>query len=113
MRLRDVIEEMFDAFIDQGAGEGQQGQGQGIAGAGIHADQIALPVQPDHGVKRVFPQFRDHHFVYLRVEPDQHVLDQIVGHGTRRGDLFNLQGDGVSFVNPYPNGQNRVAAVVL
>src|SRR6185437_15356551 len=49
----------------------------------------------------------------VRIKADENVLDQVVRHRPRCGDLFDFERDGVSFVNPNPDGQHYVTGDVL
>ena len=54
-------------------------------------------------------QLGDDDFADLRFQADQDILDEVVGHGTGRGDLLDLERDGVGFVNANPDGEHRAA----
>src|ERR1035438_8356638 len=61
-------------------------QGERVAGARIHADQLAVAVQPDHRVEGIVLELGDHHLAHARAETQQQGLDEVVGHGPRRRD---------------------------
>src|ERR1035438_6420277 len=99
--------------VDENRAVQAQGQRQGVARAGIHADEFAVPLQPDQGVEGFLFQLVDDDFAHACVESQQEALDEVVGHGPRSGDLFDLQGYGVGLIDAHPDGKDRIAADVL
>src|SRR3984885_1113314 len=99
--------------IDENRAVETQGQRQGVARPGVHADQLAFPLQPDQGVKGILFQLVDHPFANAGIEPQQQALDEVVSHGPRRRNLFDLQGDGVRLVDPDPDRKDGIAIDVL
>src|ERR1017187_4547921 len=87
-------------------------QRQGIARTGIHADQLTVAIQPDHGVERVVLQFAHHHFAQARIEAKQKALDEVVSHGPRRRDLFDLESNRIGLVHAHPDRENRVTVEI-
>src|SRR5215475_10935103 len=49
----------------------------------------------------------------VSIQASEYVLDEVVRHRAWCTDLLDLQGDGIGFVDAYPDGQNRVAVRVL
>ena len=88
-------------------------QCQRVTGAGVDTDQPAVLFEPDHSVEGVFLQFAYDHLLYARLEPREHRADQVMRHGAWCRDLFDLEGDGVCFVDADPDGQDRAAVDVL
>src|ERR1022692_782068 len=88
-------------------------QGERVAGARIHADQLAVAVQPDHRVEGIVLELGDHHLAHARAETQQQGLDEVVGHGPRRRDLFDFERDGIRLIYADPDGEHGVAIDVL
>src|ERR1017187_7156652 len=99
--------------VDENRAVQAQGQRQGVARAGIHADEFAVPLQPDQGVEGFLFQFVDDDFANAGVESQQEAFDEVVGHGPRSGDFFDLQGYGIGLIDPHPDRKDRIAADVL
>ena len=98
--------ELFSTrLIDVDGAIQAQRQRQRIAGPRVHADQLAIVVQPDHGVEGVVLQFADHHFANAGSQAEQQGLDQIVRHGPRRRNLFDLEGNRIGLVDPTQIGR--------
>src|SRR5215470_12677528 len=74
-----------DLVIDEDGTIDPESKGEGVGGARVNADDLASAVEPDNGVERILAEFGDNDFVDLGVEADQYVLNEVVGHGTRRG----------------------------
>src|SRR6201993_715146 len=102
-----------DVVFDKDGAIDAQRKRERVRGARIDADDSAVAFDPDHREEGVVAQFGHNYFANLRLETDQHVLDQVVRHGTRRGDLFDFESDGVGFVDAYPDRQDRIAANVF
>src|ERR1039458_7298103 len=96
--------------VDENRAVQAQGQRQGVARAGIHADEFAVPLQPDQGVEGFLFQLVDDHFANAGVESQQEAFDEVVSHGPRSGDFFDLQGYGVGLIDPHPDRKDRIAA---
>src|ERR1035438_10202892 len=99
--------------VDENRAVQAQGQRQGVARAGIHADEFAVPLQPDQGVEGFLFQFVDDDFANAGVESQQEAFDEVVSHGPRSGDFFDLQGYSIGLIDPHPDRKDRITADVL
>ena len=102
-----------DVAVDVDGAVPAQGQRDGVGGAGVEGYGFAGVVHPDDGVEGVVAELGDDDFGDLRVEAAGEILQQVVGHGARRGGLFELEGDGVGFEDADPDGEDEVAGDVL
>ena len=102
-----------DFAVDVDGAVPAEGQGDGVGGAGVEGHGFAGVVEPDDGVEGVVAELGDNDFVNLRVEASGHVLQEVVGHGARRGRLFELKGDGVGLEDTHPDGEDEVTGDVF
>src|SRR6185503_1981905 len=63
--------------------------------------------------ERVLLEVGDHDLHDPGLDGLEDVLDQVVGHGTGRGDLLELQRDRVGLEDPHPDGQGALVLLVL
>ena len=90
-----------------------QRQRQGIAWPGVYANQIAILIEPDHGVEGIVLQFADHYFADAGSQTQQQRLDQIVRHGPWRRNFFDLEGNCIGLVYADPDWQNGIPIQIL
>src|SRR5271166_4502491 len=102
-----------DGLFDVDGAIQAQGQSQRVAGPGIHGDQIAIFVEPDHGVEGVVFQFAYDNFTNASAQAVQQDLDQVMSHRPGSRYFFDLQSDGIGLVDPNPDGQDGIPAEIL
>src|SRR5262245_12113503 len=66
----------------------------------------------EHGEERVVLEVGHDDLEHLGLERLEDVLDEIVRHRPRRGDLLELERDGVGFEDANPNGQRALVVFV-
>src|SRR5581483_1094131 len=79
----------------------------------IDADQFSFLFQPNQGVEGVVLQFADNHFFDRSLQAHQEHFDQVVRHGPGGGHFFDLQRDGVSFIDADPDRQYGIPRQVF
>ena len=79
---------------------GAHGQGHGVRRAGRHVQRARPPFELQLGEVRGGAQFGDDDALEVGPERLDHVAQQVVGHGPRRGHALDGEGDGRRFGGP-------------
>ncbi len=66
----------------------------------------------DDRVEGIVAHVVDDDLLHPRIQRLQDLLDEVVGHRPRRGDLLQLERDGVGLEEPDPDGQRALLLLV-
>ena len=101
-----------DRVLDEDRRPRPQRQRNGIARPRVDGHRVAVERQVDERVEGVLLQVADDDLLHRRLEVRDDVAQQIVRHRPRRGDVLDLQRDGVGLEDPHPDRQDLLAVLV-
>src|SRR2546428_3732574 len=101
-----------DFLVDVDRGRHAEGERDGVRGARVHCVLGLAELEVQHGEEGVFLEVGHDHLEHAGVERLEDVLDEVVGHRTRRRDLFELEGDGVRLEDADPDLQRPLVLLV-
>jgi len=104
---------LVDLLGDEDGAVGTEGQGNGVGGAGVEGDHFAGLVHPDGRVEGILAEVSNDDAGDAGAEAVDDITEQVMGHGANSRGLFDFQGDGVGFKEPYPDGENDFACEII
>ena len=78
-----------------------------IGRTGVDHHGLIRLAKPQHGMKCVVFNLCNNNPFQPSIQVTDEVSGQVVGHGTRRGDLLDLDSDGVGLKDPHPDRASR------
>src|SRR4051794_6108491 len=114
----DLVLELDGRLLDHGLGGEDRGarahgQRERVGRARVDLDLAAVQLQRDRRVEGVLLQLRDRHLAAGHLELAEHVVDQVVRHGARRGGALELHQDRCRLRMSDPDRQELVAVASL
>ena len=83
-----------------------EGQRDAVRGPGVHLEDVIVPPDQQLGEVGVLLDRADDHPPEVAAQPDENLLEQIVGQRALRLHSLQLHGDGARLRRPDPDGQH-------
>src|SRR4051794_28287605 len=99
-------------LLDEDRRPRPQRQRDRVARPGIDRQRLVIHAKMNQRVEGILLEVADHDLFDGRLEVVDDVTQQVVRHRSRRRHVLDLQGDGVRFEDPHPDGQDPLPVLV-